>query len=93
MNGLLSEASVWNDPDKAQELNKERSFLEKILLKCNELNNSINDISELLDLAILEEDVKALKDISKEISINDEDLFKLEFQRMFECICFWGHKY
>ena len=83
MNGLLSEASVWNDPDKAQELNKERSFLEKILLKCNELNNSINDISELLDLAILEEDEKALKDISKEISINEEELFKLEFQRMF----------
>jgi len=83
VNGLLSEASVWNDPDKAQELNKERSFLEKILLKFNELNDSINDISELLDLAILEEDEKAMKDISKEIAINEEELFKLEFQRMF----------
>jgi peptide chain release factor 2 len=83
LNGLLSEASVWNDPDKAQELNKERSFLEKILVKFNELNDSINDISELLDLAILEEDEKAIKDISKEISTNEEELFKLEFQRMF----------
>jgi len=79
----LSDPSLWDDPSKAQVINKERSSLEKVLSNFNLLNNSVNDISELLELVIQEGDVGAIEEISTEISANERVLYKLEFQRMF----------
>ena len=79
----MSDPSLWDDPSKAQVINKERSSLEKVLSNFNLLNNSVNDISELLELVIQEGDVGAIEEISTEISANERVLYKLEFQRMF----------
>jgi len=83
VNELLTDPLIWDDPSKAQELNKERSFLKKTIESFNLLNNSISDVSELLDLSISEGDFKSMEDILVELSKNEEVLFKLEFQRMF----------
>ena len=79
----MSDSSIWDNPKKAQELNKEKVYLEKELTKFNSLDNSIQDSIELTEIAIEEDDSSALEEISKEISKNEIALCDLEFVRMF----------
>lgn len=80
---LLGEASVWNDPDKAQKLGKERSSLEAVVNTIDELTAGVSDSSELLDMAFEEDDEEAVADIEAELTRLDAVLAKLEFRRMF----------
>ena len=64
----LSEPSVWDDPQKAQGLNKEKVNLEKELNKFIKLEEAIKDSIELSEIAIEEEDGDALEGIALEIA-------------------------
>ena len=63
----MSDSAIWDDPQKAQELNKNKVYLEKELKKFQDLENSIKDSVELAEIAIEEEDSSALDEISEEI--------------------------
>ncbi len=80
---LLGEASVWNDPDRAQKLGQERSSLESVVNTIDELTSGVSDSSELLDMAFEEDDEEAVADIEAELTRLDALLAKLEFRRMF----------
>ncbi len=47
---------MWNEPEKAQALGKERSSLEAIVETIDQLEQGLEDVSGLLDLAVEADD-------------------------------------
>jgi peptide chain release factor 2 len=74
---------VWDDPEKAQALGRERSSLEAVVNTIDTLESGLADVEELLELACEENDLDTLNDIQQEIQGLTDDLEKLEFRRMF----------
>lgn len=80
---LLAEPDVWDDPDKAQELGRERSSLEGVVNTIDTLDQGIDDCQELLDMAVEEADADSVAEVETEVAALDQHLAKLEFRRMF----------
>lgn len=74
---------MWDNPERAQALGKERSDLELIVRTINTLTSGLEDAEELLDLAVEEDDEGAATEIAADLDSLDEDLQILEFRRMF----------
>jgi len=79
----LEDPSIWSDPQRAQDLGRERSQLEKLVQSFTELNTSLIDAQELLELAASENDQSTLKDITRVVTKYGKMVDQLEFQRMF----------
>ena len=79
----MGESNVWDDPERAQALGKERAALEAIVGSIETLTEGANDTGDLLDLVVAENDVDSLEDIKSEIQKLIEILDALEFRRMF----------
>jgi peptide chain release factor 2 len=79
----LSEPDVWNDPDRAQELGRERSSLESVVKTIEDLDSGIADTREILDMAVEENDADMLNDVQTDIDAMEARLATLEFRRMF----------
>lgn len=79
----LAEPSVWDNPDRAQELGRERSSLEQVVKTINDLDSGVADCRELLDMAVEEDDEDSVAEVEAEIEGLNEHLAKLEFRRMF----------
>ncbi|WP_372980761.1 peptide chain release factor 2 [Marinobacter sediminum] len=75
--------TVWDDPERAQALGKERSDLELIVKTIDNLTNGLGDAESLLDLAAEEEDADTVAEIEADLESLDKELEKLEFRRMF----------
>jgi len=74
---------VWEKPERAQALGRERSSLEIVVKTIDELDGGISDCRELLDMAVEEDDQSSVDDVSAEIERLDTQLQALEFRRMF----------
>ncbi|QKI88992.1 peptide chain release factor 2 [Thiomicrorhabdus xiamenensis] len=83
VNMELEDPNVWNDPEKAQALGREKSQLENIVSTINELEEGCSGAKELLELAEMEEDQEMVDDVIEECDRLGELIDKLEFQRMF----------
>jgi peptide chain release factor 2 len=79
----LEQPDVWNNPELAQELGKERASLENIVNTINSLEESLAESIELLKLAEEESDEETVAVVLEELEANEEQLGKLEFRRMF----------
>ena len=79
----LEAPEIWNDPDHAQALGKERSALEAVVKTIQELDEGCDDIEGLVELAIEEEDEDTFNDAEAELADLTAKLEKLEFRRMF----------
>ncbi len=79
----LAEPDVWNDPDKAQALGRERSSLEAVVKTIEDLDAGVVDCRDLIEMAVEEDDQGSIEDISAEIVQLETYLGKLEFRRMF----------
>ncbi len=79
----LEDPSVWNEPERAQALGKERAQLAQIVETLDEMSSGLADASELLEMAAEEEDESAVADIVTELARLQVSLEKLEFRRMF----------
>ena len=79
----LADGEVWNDPDRAQQLGKERASLEQIVGVLSTLGDSLSDLGELAEMASEENDQTALDDVSAELQSLESQLASLEFRRMF----------
>ena len=80
----LADGEVWNDPERAQQLGKERASLEQIVGLLGTLGDSLSDLSELAEMASEENDQTALDDVSTELQGLEGQLALLEFRRMFQ---------
>lgn len=74
---------MWNDPERAQNLGRERAQLAQIVETLDEMSGGLADASELLEMADEEGDESAVADIVTELNRLQASLEKLEFRRMF----------
>jgi peptide chain release factor 2 len=79
----LGEASVWDKPEYAQALGKERAGLEAVVHTIKTLDKGVNDVREILDLAQEEGDADLLAEADKDLDSLSAQLEQLEFRRMF----------
>lgn len=79
----LAEPAVWDDPERAQELGRERASLEGVVKTIEDLDSGVADCRDLLDMAVEENDEDTVNDVTAEIDSLDAQLGKLEFRRMF----------
>ena len=79
----LGDASVWDSPERAQALGRERAALESVVASIETLEQGVTETRELLDLVVLEDDIEALVDVESEIASLKTILEALEFRRMF----------
>jgi peptide chain release factor 2 len=79
----LENPDVWNNPEKAQALGRERAHLEGIVGTLDRVGDALSDHAELLEMAIEEEDAEIANSVSKDLAGIEREVGKLEFQRMF----------
>ncbi len=79
----LEEPGVWNDPERAQALGKERASLEAIVATLDELRAGLSDAAELLEMAADEEDRDTAAEFAAYLAGFEQRIERLEFQRMF----------
>jgi peptide chain release factor 2 len=79
----LAEPGVWNDPDRAQALGKERSALEQVVATLTRVDKGLAELGELAELAADEDDPDTLAAVAADLGKVEQDLAALEFRRMF----------
>ncbi|MDH4765939.1 MULTISPECIES: peptide chain release factor 2 [Pseudomonas] len=79
----LEDPAVWNKPEYAQNLGRERALLAQVVGTLDELNGGLADATDLLEMAAEEEDQGAVDDVAAEVERLRGILEKLEFRRMF----------
>ncbi|QCF35029.1 peptide chain release factor 2 [Salinivibrio sp. YCSC6] len=83
VNAELEQPDVWNEPERAQALGKERASLEAVVETIDQLTQGGEDVNELLMLAVEEDDQETFDEIEPELADLEAKLEKLEFRRMF----------
>ncbi|MCW8945338.1 MAG: peptide chain release factor 2, partial [Sedimenticola sp.] len=79
----LEDPEIWNDPEYAQTLGKERASLEAIVLTLDSLFNGLNDASDLLEMAVEEGDEETVDSVVTDLDDYEKQVSELEFRRMF----------
>ena len=79
----LEDPNVWNNPERAQGLGKERAQLENIVGTLTRISAGLADSRELLEMAVAENDESTVNDVADEVRRIGGYVEKLEFQRMF----------
>lgn len=79
----LEDPTLWNDPEKAQAIGRERAELEGVVMTLDNLSRGVADAKELLDLAVEEDDEGTLSDVTAELDAQEKAVAALEFRRMF----------
>jgi len=79
----LEDPAVWNKPESAQSLGKERAQLEKVVVALDELLTGLNDADELLSLAVEEDDDSTIGEVAGDLESLEQRIAGLEFRRMF----------
>lgn len=79
----LQDPAIWNDPERAQALGKERAQLQQLTDTFRYLEQSLLDVTHLFDLAISEHAEDLLASIAQDLKEIESRLETLEFKRMF----------
>jgi peptide chain release factor 2 len=79
----LGEPRVWDNPQRAQELGKERAALEAVVKTIETMDSGLADASELLEMAVAEDDEDTANAVNLDLDKLGQQLANLEFRRMF----------
>ena len=79
----LEDPNVWNKPEHAQQLGKDRAELDKSVTAQKAVINGVKDAAELLELALMEDDEDTLASVADDLQRIERQVGQLEFQRMF----------
>lgn len=79
----LEGSAVWDNPERAQMLGRERAQLEAVVHQLQKLEQSITDLSELFEMARAEEDESTIQDVATDVAEIERQVSTLEFHRMF----------
>lgn len=79
----LEDPNVWEDPERAQSLGRERSQLEAVVGTLQDLDQGLEDSQALLTLALEEQEESLLDDLAEELITLEKQVADLEFRRMF----------
>jgi peptide chain release factor 2 len=79
----LENPAIWNDPERAQSLGKQKVDLENVVLVLDDLQQNLADSQLLLEMAIDENDQQSVDQVSEDVNALADKVYKLEFRRMF----------
>ncbi len=79
----LENPKIWDIPEQAQSLGKERGQLEVIVNTITELERGLTDAEELLLMAIEEDDEATVDTVVNDLAHFEHRVADLEFRRMF----------
>ena len=79
----LEDPKVWDDPQRAQDLGKEKKTLDQIVGTLTGLDGGLRDGRELFDLAKAEGDDATLAAVREDAARLEKTVADLEFRRMF----------
>lgn len=79
----MENPAIWENREQAQALGRERGQLETVVNTIGQLNHLLQDSTELLDLAVEEEDEEAVAAVREDLEDFENKVSNLEFRRMF----------
>src|SRR6476646_3442194 len=79
----LEDPKIWDNPQRAQELGKEKKQLDGVVVTLTQLPAGLDDSAQLYDLARDEGDDAALLAIEEDVAKLERTVAGLEFRRMF----------
>lgn len=79
----LEDPKVWDDPERAQALGKERTQLETVVHNLSNIRQGLEDAEELLELAVEEDDEDSVESVATDLEQFETVIAGLEFRRMF----------
>ncbi|HTI95032.1 MAG TPA: peptide chain release factor 2 [Rudaea sp.] len=79
----LENPNVWDNPERAQQLGRERAQLDKIVNGIRTLTDGLSGAQDLLELAATENDEGTAQAVSDDVDGLAAKVETLEFQRMF----------
>jgi peptide chain release factor 2 len=79
----LEDPKVWDDPERAQALGKERTQLETVVHNLSNIRQGLEDAEELLELAVEEDDEDSVESVATDLEQFETIIAGLEFRRMF----------
>ncbi|MBU6420687.1 MAG: peptide chain release factor 2 [Gammaproteobacteria bacterium] len=79
----LEDPKVWDKPERAQELGRERARLEETVGSLDRLTRGLDDAGELLSLMIEEGDAASAVSVARDVERVEQRVAELEFRRMF----------
>lgn len=80
---LTEDPALWTDPQRAQELTRERAQLADIVERDRRLDGGLREAAELLELVEADRDEAAFKAVVADVERLAHAVENLEFQRMF----------
>jgi peptide chain release factor 2 len=83
LNRELEDPRLWENPQRAQELGKEKKGLEGVVGTLARVGTGLADATELFELARSDNDEGTLEEIGREAHKLEKDVEALEFRRMF----------
>ncbi|MFR0654152.1 peptide chain release factor 2 [Pantoea sp. SIMBA_079] len=83
VNAELEQPDVWNEPERAQALGKERASLEAVVETLEHMHQGLEDVQGLLELAVEADDEETFNEAVVELDALEVKLGELEFRRMF----------
>lgn len=79
----LEDPKIWDNPERAQSLGKERTELEGVVNRLSRIAAGIGDAEELLELAVEEDDEASVESVAADLDGYESEVAGLEFRRMF----------
>lgn len=80
---LSEDPSLWSDPQRAQEIGKERKHLEGVVFALEKIDADLTAAAELFELARAEDDNDTLEAVAADVANIEKQVAELEFRRMF----------
>jgi len=82
LNNRSQREGFWDDQDQAKALMAERAGLEQTVDGIEKLTAEVNDLEELLEMAVAEGDASITAEVAAQVAPLDTKLRELELQRM-----------
>ena len=79
----LENPELWNDPERATKISKEKSQLDNVIGVITALDDKLEDAKAMIDLAVEADDATLLADVQAELNEAEAKVADLEFKRMF----------
>ncbi|MGH8556785.1 MAG: peptide chain release factor 2 [Methylococcales bacterium] len=79
----LEDPKIWDKPELAQALGRERGQLQEVVNTIQEMDRSLTDSKELLEMAAEEDDTETVETIVRDLKAFESRVAGLEFRRMF----------
>ena len=79
----LENPDIWNNPEQAQKLGKEKASLETVVAGLDQSLQALEEATELLELAVSEDDSATANEVQSDLDKVEKNVAELEFRRMF----------